>query len=75
MRSLAMFIVYSLVVKNLPANAGDVRDLGLIPGREDPWRKTWKPTPVFLPGESHEQRSLVGYGPVGCKELDMNNET
>ena len=28
-----------------------------------PWRRTWQPTPVFLPGESHGQRSLVGYGP------------
>ena len=30
-------------------------------GREDPWRKEWLPTPVFLPGESRGQRSLVGY--------------
>ena len=35
------------------------------------WRRAWQPTPVFLPGESHGQRSLVGYGPWGCKELDM----
>ena len=28
-----------------------------------PWRKKWQPTPVFLPGESHGQRSLVGYSP------------
>ena len=34
------------------------------------WRRKWKPTPVFLPGESHGQRSLVGYSPWGCKELD-----
>ena len=31
-------------------------------------RKRWQPTPVFLPGESHGQRSLVGYSPWGCKE-------
>ena len=36
-----------------------------------PWRRAWHPTPVFLPGESHGQRSLVGYSPQGCKELDM----
>ena len=36
-----------------------------------PWRRTWHPTPVFLPGESHGQRSLVGYSPWGHKELDM----
>ena len=28
-----------------------------------PWRRAWQPTPVFLAGESHRQRSLVGYGP------------
>ena len=31
-----------------------------------PWRRAWQPTPVFLPGESHGQRSLVGYSPWGC---------
>ena len=40
-------------------------------GQEDPWRREWLPTPVFLPGEFHEQRSLAGYRPWGCKELDM----
>ena len=32
------------------------------------WRRKWLPTPVFLPGKSHEQRSLAGYSPRGCKE-------
>ena len=50
-------------VKHLPANAGDVIDVGLIPGLEKiPWRRAWQPTPVFLPGESHGQRSLADYG-------------
>ena len=35
-----------------------------------PWRKEWQPTPVFLPGESHGQKSLVGYSSWSCKELD-----
>ena len=35
-----------------------------------PWRRKWQPTPVFLPGESHGWRSLVGYSPQGCKESD-----
>ena len=35
-----------------------------------PWSGTWLPTPVFLPGESHGQRSLVGFGPWGHKESD-----
>ena len=39
------------------------------------WRKKWKPTPVFLPGEYHGQRSLVGYGPWSCKESDMTEHT
>ena len=32
-----------------------------------PWRRKWQATPVFLPGKSHGQRSLVGYSPWGCK--------
>ena len=35
-----------------------------------PWRRKWQPTPVFLPGKSHGQRSLVGYIPWGSKESD-----
>ena len=38
--------------------------------RKMPWRMEWQPTPLFLPGEFHGQRSLVGYNPWGCKELD-----
>ena len=34
-----------------------------------PWRRKWQPTPVFLPGKLHGQRSLVGYSPWGCREL------
>ena len=35
-----------------------------------PWRRKWQPTSIILPGESHEQRSLVGYSPWGRKESD-----
>ena len=35
--------------------------------QEHPWRRKWQPTPVFLPGKSHGQRSLVGYSPCNCK--------
>ena len=38
--------------------------------RKIPWRRKWQPTPVFLPGESHGWRSLVGYSLWGCKESD-----
>ena len=44
------------------ASTPSARDLGSIPGLgRFPWRRKWQPTPVFLPGESHGQRSLVGY--------------
>ena len=66
----------ALVVKNLPANAGDARDAGFDPWvRKIPWRREWQLTPVFLTGEFHGQRSLVGYSPWGHKELDTTEVT
>ena len=45
---------------------------GFIPWvRKILWNRKWQPTPVFLPGKLHGQRSLVGYNPWGCKESDM----
>ena len=38
------------------------------------WRRVWQPTPVFWPGESQGQRSLVGYSLWGHKELDMTEQ-
>ena len=58
----------ALVVKNLPANAGDVKYMGLIPGLgrfPEEGMATWQPTPVFLPGEFQVQRSLAGCSPWG----------
>ena len=43
--------------------------------RKISWRKTWQPTPVFLPGESPGQRSLAGYSPKGHKEWDTTKAT
>ena len=40
-------------------------------GWNDLLRRKWQPIPVFLPGKSHGQRSLVGYSPWGHKELDV----
>ena len=37
---------------------------------ETSWRRKWRPTPIFLPGKTHGQRSLAGYSPQGHKELD-----
>ena len=55
------------MVKNLPAmQETQVQS----PGWEDPQRREWIPTPVFLPGEFHGQRSLAGCSPWDHKELD-----
>ena len=62
------------VVKNLPASVGDVRDTVSISWLGRSWRRKWQPTPVFLPGKSHGQRSLVGYSPWGCKESEMTEQ-
>ena len=59
------------VGKNPPASAGDAGDMGSIPGLgRFPWRRKWQLAPLFLPGESHGQRSLVGFHPPGRKESD-----
>ena len=42
--------------------------------KKTPWTGEWLPTPVSLPGESHGQRSLVGYSPSGRQELDMTEQ-
>ena len=44
-------------------------------GWEDPLKRAWQPTPVFLPGDSNGQRRLKGYSPWGCKELDTTEAT
>ena len=65
-----------LVVKNLPANAGDIKDTCLIPWLgKIPWRRAWQPTLVLLPGESHGQRSLAGYRPWSRKESETTEAT
>ena len=48
--------------KDSASNAGAAGDVCSIPGS---WRRAWQPTPVLLPGDSHGQRSLVGYNPQG----------
>ena len=100
-----------LVVRNLPANAGDIRQQVQSLGWEDSpggghgnllqysflekpmdrgtwwafehlstsailnWRRKWQPTPVFLPGESHGRKSLVGCSPWGRTESDTTEAT
>ena len=63
------------MVNNPLANAGDLRDMSLIPGfGKIPWR-TWQPTLIILPGESYEQRRLAGYSPQGRNELNITEVT
>ena len=57
------------MLKNLPAMQESwVRSPG------SPWKREWQLTPVFLPGEFHGQRSLVGYSPRGRKESDATGQ-
>ena len=58
----------SQLVKNSPANAGDARVLGLIPGSERSL-EVGTGDPLQLPGKFHGQRSLAGQSPCGHKEL------
>ena len=63
-----------LVVKNLPANTGDLAGFNSCVGKL-PWRRAWQPTLVLLPGESHGQWSLASYNQWGQKELDTTEAT
>ena len=45
-----------------------LKDMSSIPGLGIPWRRAWQPISVFLPRESHGQRSLAGYSPWSLKE-------
>ena len=63
------------MVKNLPANAGEMRYRFNPWVRKVPWRRAWQSTPVFLPGEPYGQSSLAGYSPQGGKELDTTEAT
>ena len=66
---------YLMCIYSLPANAGDARVTGSNPEvAKILWRRTWQPTPVFLPGKLHGQRSLAGYSPHGHKESDMTEQ-
>ena len=60
------------MVKNPPANA-ETGVQSLI--KKIPWRRTWQPSPVLLPGKPHGQRNLAGYSPWGCKRVGHNLAT
>ena len=59
------------MVKNLPS----MWDPGFNPWvGKIPWKRNWQPTPALLPGETHGQRSLMGYSPWSSKELDTTEQ-
>ena len=65
----------ALVVKN-PCQHKKHKSLRFNPPvGKIPWRRAWQPIPVFLPGESYEQRNLEGYSPYSCKQLDTTETT
>ena len=67
-RACVCFPLVAQTVKNLPAmQETSVQSLD----EEDPWRRKWQPTPVFLLGKFLEQRSLAGHSPWACKESDL----
>ena len=63
----------ALVVKDPPCQCRRCRFSPWV--GKIPWRRAQQSTPVFLPGESHGQRSLVGYSPWGCKKWDTSEAT
>ena len=62
------------MIRNPPADAGAAGNVGLSLGGQDPLEKGRTTAPAFLPGESHGQRSLAGYGPQGHKESDTTEQ-
>jgi len=72
-----MYILY--FIGDFPGGAsgkGPACQFGLDPWvGKIPWKRAWQPTPVFWPGESRGQRSLVGYSPWGHQESDMTEAT
>ena len=75
--SLLEFLVKNLSQSDLPGcsdgkeSACNAGDMGSVPGSG---RWEWLPIPVLLPGEFYGQRSLEGYKPWSCKELDMTDQ-
>ena len=64
-------LLVAQTVKSLPA----MQETGFTPWvGKIPWRREWQPTPVFLPGESHGQRNVLGYRPWGCKESNPTEQ-
>ena len=71
----SLFVIQATLVAHQERTCLQCRRCGLNPWvRKIPWRKKWQLTPVFMPGKSYCQRSLVGYSSWGCKESDMTQQ-
>ena len=57
----------------LPVSAGKVGLRKMAKKNIIRWRRKWQPTPIFLPGKSHRQRSLAGYSPWGRKQTQLSD--
>ena len=62
-------------MKNLPVSEKDTGNRFAPWVGKILWRRKWQPAPVFLPGEFHGQRSLMGYSPWGHEESNMTEHT
>ena len=63
------------MVKNPPANGGDIMRRGINPWVEKmPWRRAWQPTPVFLPRESPWTEEPDGLQSIGSLRVGQDNE-
>ena len=72
----AQYNIFGASDKELACQCRRCKRCGFDPWvRKIPWTRKRQPTPVFLPGKSHGQRSLVGYSPWGCKESDTTKAT
>ena len=74
--------IYVRLCEGIPAGVSDKEPAYQCRGhkfdpwvRKIPWRRTWQPTPISLPGESHKQSSLASYSPWGHKESDRTEAT
>jgi len=70
-----MGLPWWLSSKESTCSAGGVGAAGSIPRLERSQRRAWQPTQVFLPEESHKQRSLDGCSPQGCTDLNRTEVT
>ena len=66
------FILYQLAIYYQSYNLFSISIFSNMVSQEG--RRKWQPTPVFMPGESHGPRSLVGYSPWGRKESDTTEQ-